>query len=101
MNINNLNVKRFGNIRESVQKDIITLTLKSDKLKKESKKKVNINQSLRQIIGLLKNDKNNDWLSKSVISYLDVNGNKLNLEAPLEKQGILKDTIINVSLGNE
>ena len=82
------------NIKESSRvNDEITLTLVSKQLNKESKIKVKNNEKLNKIFELFKDDY---WLNQYNISYIEINGRKLDFNKSLDDQGIFRDAQLNV-----
>jgi hypothetical protein len=87
-----------NHIKESARiNDEITLTLVSKQLNKESKIKVKNNEKLNKIFELFKDD---NWLIQYHISYIEINGRKLDFNKSLEDQGIFRDAQLNVFFSN-
>ena len=88
----------IAHIKESARiNDEITLTLVSKQLNKESKRKVKNNEKLNKIFELFKDD---NWINQYHISYIEINGRKLDFNKSLDEQGIFRDAQLNVFFSN-
>ena len=92
---NNLHISYFDdNAEENINNsNEIILTLISNQLKKESKRKVKINEKLIKIIELFSDE---NWIKQYPLKHIRFNGNKLDLNKSLEEQGIFKDIQLNI-----